>query len=653
MDKYLKLYKGHEILRNNISLFIEAFVRFYGEENREKITNKFLDCLTVGYQTPLQMRENLLHVLKGKTNEIVKEIVDKSDFDFTLVNLLSNYTYDSSEEFPITKFHNFYSDFKLGEQGRKEKFIEEGYNFFNKKVKSVSKEEYLNIIKSGNIPKDVVGFNERQLSFYLDVNNYEKRYKKGFDEVKFLLKQVDSEITFSNLDKKLKNKRFQDLNQLAGDILFAKNIYNNFKAFFSEDFALMDYMKDQNNYLSIKYYKELVKENIDLVPVDKRENIKEFVDDPKADYLDNFFCEYLFGSIYAVDRDSTFMCFSKAYDKIINDDNDYYGPVLKKERIEYFKLLGLDFGDDYENYINNPEVLKAWPNEDRFNCFIKSRAKIISRYNDDYFNSIPFNIRVNQEIKDKSYIDLVTSFNSDLYDDKGQRTCINPNLIKDDKGFRINGLLLFNLDPSRLDYMDHVITHELNHLYELTFLGFDNDCYYAVSGWDGMRQSLSDKVMKQEGDSSQKRDCELFNEIINELIAQEISDIMNNEMGVYVFDDPKDSNIKGFTSYEKLKPLVIDFYNLFKEDIINSRSDGNIQVIFDAVGEENFYRLNSLIKRYYEKFKNFDYYRQDAIGKEDMDDYRDTYLSIIREKDIILKDMEDYNFNRQAKVKQC
>ena len=63
---------------------------------------------------------------------------------------------------------------------------------------------------------------------------------------------------------------------------------------------------------------------------------------------------------------------------------------------------------------------------------------------------------------------------------------------------------------------------------------------------------------------------ERLNEIINELIAQEISQIMS-ESGQYIFNTKEDKKITGGTSYEKTKFLVKNFYRYLIEILLSYR----------------------------------------------------------------------------------
>ena len=49
-NEYSKLLNSSETLRNNIQIFIDAFVEFYGEDKRAEIEDKFQRTLLITYK---------------------------------------------------------------------------------------------------------------------------------------------------------------------------------------------------------------------------------------------------------------------------------------------------------------------------------------------------------------------------------------------------------------------------------------------------------------------------------------------------------------------------------------------------------------------------------------------------------------------------
>ena len=94
------------------------------------------------------------------------------------------------------------------------------------------------------------------------------------------------------------------------------------------------------------------------------------------------------------------------------------------------------------------------------------------------------------------------------------------------------------------------------------------------------------------------RKYELINEYVNDRIAQEITDIMH-EQGNYIYSKTRGDDT---SSYIMMSFLLEEFYQRFRDTIIASRSNGNINYLYDNVGKDNFEALNNLVNECYEKF---------------------------------------------------
>ena len=130
----------------------------------------------------------------------------------------------------------------------------------------------------------------------------------------------------------------------------------------------------------------------------------------------------------------------------------------------------------------------------------------------------------------------------------------------------------------------------------------DNN-YTVVSGWDESVEYFgqsSDEIDTLEVERN-KRSYELFNEVINEMITQEICQKMRQN-NIFVFDERESYRDVNVTWYDSMFFIANEFFSEFKDKIIESRHNGNIQIIWDEVGKENFDQLNELFNIYYENF---------------------------------------------------
>ena len=199
--------------------------------------------------------------------------------------------------------------------------------------------------------------------------------------------------------------------------------------------------------------------------------------------------------------------------------------------------------------------------------------------------------------------------------------------------------------------IDHNIVHELNHLFELSLSKVEEDHYEVICGWDVINGTINQRERKPVDtltEDKTKRSYELFSEIINELIAQEICEILQQEKK-HVFDTEENAKIRHTTSYEHTFFLVRDFFQEFKKEIIESRSNGNIEVIWNKVGKENFDELNELFHVFFEHFQGFKVYSlmQSLKNKEDTQQTR-IYYDLVEKRDKILEKMRKHSMLTEA-----
>jgi hypothetical protein len=191
--------------------------------------------------------------------------------------------------------------------------------------------------------------------------------------------------------------------------------------------------------------------------------------------------------------------------------------------------------------------------------------------------------------------------------------------------------------------MDHDIVHELNHIFELSLDSVVGNTYSCLCGWDGMSEEFNQDKREEITYDGERRKYELFNEIINEVIAQEICEEMHNDK-IHVFDDPNKAKYQHTTSYEHSLFLVRDFFKEYKDIIIKSRRNGNINLIFDEVGKENFDALNNLFKIFDENFNGFKIYNLlGSLKKGERNKDTMLYHSLISQRDEILMKMRNYS----------
>ena len=649
IDDYLKILECNKYLRDNIGKYKAAFLEYYGEEKRDLIEEQFSKVLLIACLSPDAVSIKLNELKEEKTADIIDKIMlEATSFD---KDELFGKSFEYSNTFPISKYLKFLDLYNLGSEGRKDEFIKKGYDVIHSWIKSITKEEYMEMVNTGKIldkyqriPKML----QETIYYYCDLKNADSDYIRSFEGCKDIFDKIDSSITIDNISEYINLSEFDELNKVVD--LYKKGI-DEYKEFMSKFSMYEGEDKEKlKQEINNKYYLELIKENIDLLPENRKDAIIRYINGEDKRYIFSDLDRFIFG--YSLGGTKDIEAFSSESEDRINDDDSpaWAKDSIISDRIKYFRLMGINLGDDYKAYLNNEDVKKIWPDASRIDKYIESEDKIDKRAKIDFFDNLDENKKIRKEIDNLNLLDKEDSFNAAIY----KSDCVafvNPNLTMGENGFDLRSLLVVNIGNISENDIDHTICHELNHLFELYLLDVEDNNYSCTCGWDITNDKINQEVKSNDEsifNKKDKRSYELFNEIINELIAQDISKIMiDNDR--CVFDSKDKAKYRGTTSYEHSIFLIRDFYNEFKEDIVESRTNGNIEVIWNKVGKENFDSLNDLFKIYYENFSGFKIYAlYDALEKNEDNELTKVYYDLIEKRDKILGNMRDYSVSYEV-----
>ena len=362
----------------------------------------------------------------------------------------------------------------------------------------------------------------------------------------------------------------------------------------------MQVNEDLEMSLREKYYKEFLKENIDLIKEEDRQGVIEYLNDSKKSYLMNYSVRSLLGS--SIQSESILESFCEEQEDILNNEetSTFIKNNIIENRIKYFNDIGINLGNNYNLYLENEDVKSNWPTKERLEKFRATKNKLINNFMKEYYLNTVSHKRLRQVVDSKNLLNKDDGLDQTMYNSSLGKTCVATNLKEIDGKLEAAPLVMISFGGFD-GALDHDIIHELNHLYELSLESVINNKVVYLCGWDICEDDIVGEVndyidiTKEEP----KRSYELFNEIINEVIAQEIEEKMH-EKGINILDSSRNSKVKGNTSYEVSFFIIKDFYKEFRDEIIKSRSNGNIKEILDVVGEKNFNDLNDLFDIYFE-----------------------------------------------------
>ena len=601
MNEILNKLNADRTLQENISKYIDVFVDFYGEDKRDEIERKFNNATFVGYLSPEMQQVELTKLIKEKSKELESKVLEYNETSLDSIDLFDTYDYSLKIFQPINNYKNFIELYKLGKEGRKEKYIEDTYNDIKKYLNELTKEEYLKIIETKVLPEkyqNIPYWLKNNIQYTTNLQNIEENYEKSFNKASSLIRKIIPRCTLDNFD--INNKEIEKLDKVIEKYKETLKEYENFEKENIEYFNEMQVNEDLEKSLREKYYKEFLKENIDLIKEEDRQGVIEYLNDSKKSYLMNYSVRSLLGS--SIQSESILESFCEEQEDILNNEetSTFIKNNIIENRIKYFNDIGINLGNNYNLYLENEDVKSNWPTKERLEKFRATKNKLINNFMKEYYLNTVSHKRLRQVVDSKNLLNKDDGLDQTMYNSSLGKTCVATNLKEIDGKLEAAPLVMISFGGFD-GALDHDIIHELNHLYELSLESVINNKVVYLCGWDICEDDIVGEVndyidiTKEEP----KRSYELFNEIINEVIAQEIEEKMH-EKGIHILDSSRNSKVKGNTSYEASFFIIKDFYKEFRDEIIKSRSNGNIKEILDVVGEKNFNDLNDLFDIYFE-----------------------------------------------------
>jgi len=651
IDQLLKQLNGYEELQKNLNTFMEAFIEYYGENKRSIIEERFQKMLPVAYLVPEDIQHFLIKLENEKTKELLTKLLEDKDTSLKYKDLFGDVSLQYSGLQPFNKYLKFYKEYQKGREKRIEEFYQKGFKSLKGYIKELTYEDFLEIVETKEFPEKYSYFPEwlqQNTLYYSNEKNADAEYKRLYKDTEELLKKVVPEITFQSVETAEQEGKLDQLNSLIEGYLEATKEFKNFTNSIKKYYDAKELVENHKANLREKYSKKLIQKFIHLIPEEKRNNLEEYLKNEKDSiYLDSYI-KFLFG--YSVESPSVLEAFSEESDEKLNnpDEGSWIKRNIIEDRIQYFKKNGIDLGNNYEDYCQSKEAQAIIPDKKVIQEFLKKKDELLNEYYNEFYTTLPTHQKLRTEIDSLGLLDKEDSFDAQLYTTK--MTAINPNVRKTSSGYELYSLLLVCLDSSNTGNLDHNIVHELNHLYELSLQMVGERGYTAVCGWDfftGNFDQEKPEIVDTIHVDNSKRAYELFNEIINELIAQDICEIMHKNHS-FVFDTENNSKYKRTTSYENFLSLVREFFEENKQEIIESRSNGNISIIWETVGKENFDELNELFHIFYENFEGLKYYKliSEIQNNKDTEQTR-IYRDIIIRKEKILEKMRRHKESRK------
>lgn len=275
---------------------------------------------------------------------------------------------------------------------------------------------------------------------------------------------------------------------------------------------------------------------------------------------------------------------------IVEKRNELITNYDKKNRIALYKFMGIDHGDDYEAYKNDPFIIKLTKAPELLEKYREytdnqlNELVIRCNYLTSAYESLENNgVNITKDGLARAIFKTIMGKNSSLawafslsYSGKKelQSICVCKNALK-------------------LDTL--TLIHEINHILEFDYL-FKNGEFAGYKSGFTYRDSKS----------VAQNDVEILDEVINDYIAYQIYDEFKRDGFELGYKEPITSE------YSKMFLVIGEFLEENLELIKKCRMSSNPNMFAQIIGLNNFEMLNNAIKKCY----TLDYYEVFEANKE-------------------------------------
>ena len=611
------MIEGEVLKRYELSLddilpqIMETIIEVYGERHRKQIEDNFKRAYLNSYITYDRIKSDYnkkLNLCRTKISlDFLKKIGEKIDTEEEKNSTLFGSAYLSEE-------HKNILDKYMGDRG----FNEDGTIF---------------------------SFDDSLLE---TDNEYRKKViiQKRCD----LFKKLGYEVTPENYKEKIASPDMQEaLAHIQKVYKIALECREEFDKFNEENKDYDEYFEKCDKYkkeLELKYLKESYRRVLPLCSEEEQKKIQDALENESLTGIYRFSCEIdREGKYFASYGESLIMAFSEENNKYI-EDGKWQGKSAQRARIQYFKSMGLDLGDEYEAYQKSEEAQKLIPDKDLVKEVLRIKEECKNAEKREFFihtgnyEQCKKNL-LKQGIKDKSDFSIEFA--------KKAVVCVETNFIENENGedepfYPIHIPMCGLMEGSN----DVLLVHELLHVAEFSAEKIGEKQYFFKTGLDVSindipreRAAIFDDD-KPLGIDREKRDYEILSENLHQRLAIKVTRKLH-EKGIFILDSPEYVTERKSSTYEEIDVITQEIRERHEEDIIDSMMAPTMEEVEDRFGKENLLALNSCVR----KFRAIPYYKY----KGDLVDNKDTELTryaseLIGESKTISDNITEYVNNR-------
>lgn len=317
---------------------------------------------------------------------------------------------------------------------------------------------------------------------------------------------------------------------------------------------------------------------------------------------------------------SKFEYFSSDDEEILNDLNasESLKRLIYSVRLATLSNLGIkieevSYGNSeivYKKLIEKEEVKKLIPPSHLVSLITEIRER---KYHE---------LEKKKILESETYLDKLEFFTSSyakqiLYDIIKSVSICNKFLISKD-GTHFTGIF-FTIRKNTLGINDFIYLHELIHRIETTFKNLE-----YISGFEIIKV---DNKTKPNPYDDRYRKYERMNEAFADIFALETRRVLHSKRIYFIEDASLIKDAQNSNTSAILKEIVIPLLKRVRPEIIETRMTGNLEVLWNKIGYENYEALNDIVNK-------VDYLirEKDLIEKLNKDDQNDETVVEFREE---------------------
>lgn len=577
-------------LKNYILIIRKAFTRLIGDEYLDVINERLDRVIFLEYNNYNGIKDYYEYLLTVKKNELMLEF-------FTSINI-------NIEQYKNLDMNsNNYSEF----EGLIKMYLgsENGFDFTN--------------LKTG-----IFSFNyDDAVSIAFQIN--------FINEYLFSSEEIINETNYEAFKNEIVYKRLvENIKKWVSLLEDKRRIYKEYKKSLE---PLLNYVND-----SIKEYSFIERQNIYAVYdyIEEKCNAK-WIRMLKGN------CKYKqkrAGILGEVDDYFGFNIFNEKYDNLLKNGSEFEKKSIMIKRLEFFYKIG--FIDEEISFLspNIEEIYNDVMYKNKGHKLIPSsriRKKLA---------------QLKEELIKKSKYELMMKdyyFNKTMSEervDTKSTSAIANILIKNpvmvtsaDADKKDASLLFFTIRCYDGGGLDYSLIHEFIHLF-FRFSKKDNE---ILSGFDCI---LSQNKKLNPYDSNYRL-YERFNEIITDLFALDVLNVLHNDFKVYLLEEKNlVRNVKDRNTHSILKNILSPFYHTYFDLIIRALMEENLDILFKKIGKDNFEKLVDKIN-YIDYLIHYFGLANDIDNNSFVSPIYNVYLNNVEEIIDLYEEMKNYKSSKK------